>query len=123
MRYVMFTYVDPDDVAAWEAMKPDEQSVEVNLVRDWFRKHADHIQGGEELDWPQHVKALRRGRQGDGVVVTDGPYVETKEILGGFIILATETQEQALQIASEWPSLSRHANATVQLQGVYVREP
>ena len=122
MRYVLFTWVHPDDVAAWEAMKPDEQSVEVNQVRDWFRKHADHIRGGEELDWPRHVKALRPGRQGEGVVVLDGPYVETKEILGGFIIIETDTEEQALKIASEWPALSLHANATVQLQPVYVRE-
>ena len=123
MRYVLFTYVHPEDVAAWEAMKPDEQSVEVNLVRAWFRKHGEHIRGGEELDWPRHVKSLRRGRQGDGVVVTDGPYVETKEILGGFIVLETDTEEEALQIASEWPSLTQHTKATVQVQAVYVREP
>jgi len=122
MRYVLFTWVHPDDVTAWEAMKPDEQSVEVSQVRAWFRKHSDHILGGEELDWPRHVKALRPGRQGEGVVVLDGPYVETKEILGGFIIIETDTEEEAIQIASEWPALRLHANATVQLQSVYVRE-
>jgi PhnB protein len=57
------------------------------------------------------------------VVVTDGPHVETKEILGGFVILETDTEEEALQIASEWPALSQHSNATVQLQAVKVREP
>ena len=68
------------------------------------------------------MKTLRPGRQGEGVVVTDGPFIETKEILGGFIVLETETVEEALAIASEWPSLASQPNATVQLQPVFVRE-
>jgi hypothetical protein len=68
------------------------------------------------------VKTLRRGRQGEGVVVTDGPYVETKELLGGFVILETETMDEAIAIASEWPSLSEMPNSIVQLQPGYVRD-
>src|SRR5687768_2128210 len=77
--------------------------------------------GGEELDEPARVKALRPGRQGEGVVVTDGPYIETKEILGGFVILETDTAEEALAIAKEWPSLTSQPNATVHLQPVFDR--
>ena len=54
--------------------------------------------------------------------VTDGPYVETKELLGGFVILETETEDEALAIAKDWPSLSTQANATVHLQPVFVRD-
>ena len=122
MRHVMFTYVHPDDAAAYYALTPEEQQADVERHLDWFRRHRDHVVGGEELGEPITVKTLRPGRQGSGVVITDGPYVETKELLGGFIILETETAEEALALASEWPSLTSQPNATVQLQPVHVRE-
>ena len=121
MRYVLMNWVHPDDVVTWEASSPDEQQADVQRHIDWFRRHADHIVGGEELDEPRTIKTLRPGRQGEGVVVTDGPYIETKELLGGFVILETETLEEALAIAREWPSLATQPQATVQLQPVVVR--
>ncbi len=122
MRHVLMNFVHPDDAAAYYAMSPGDQQAYVERHYAWFRKHREHIVGGEELDEPATVKALRPGRQGDGVVVTDGPYVETKEILGGFVILETETAEEALAIAKEWPSLTSQPNATVHLQPVFVRD-
>jgi hypothetical protein len=122
MRHVMLTFVHPDDAAAYDRLSPEEQRADIERHMAWFRKHGERIVGGEELDEPTKVKALRPGRQGEGVVVTDGPYVETKEILGGFIVLETDTAEEALAIAREWPSLESQPNATVHLQPVFVRD-
>ncbi len=122
MRYVLFNWLSPDDLTDWEAWTPEQQQADVERHMAWFSKHRDHIVGGEELAEPRTVKTLRRGRQGEGIVVTDGPYVEAKEILGGFVILEAESMEQALEIASEWPSLSSQSNATVQVQPGFVRE-
>ena len=110
---------DPDDVAAWEASTREEQAADVQRHREWFGKWRDHIAGGEELDYPRTVKTLRPGRQGEGISVTDGPYVETKELLGGFVILEAADMDEAIAIASEWPSLATQPNATVQLQPIY----
>jgi hypothetical protein len=121
MRSVLMNWVDPDDVAAWERMSAEEQQADVERHIAWFRRHREHIVGGEELDEPRTVKTLRPGRQGEGIVVTDGPYVETKELLGGFVILETESMEEAVAIAAEWPSLATQPNATVQLHPVFVR--
>jgi hypothetical protein len=122
MRTVLMNWVHPDDAAAWERMSAEEQQADVELHIAWFRKHGEHIVGGEELDEPRTVKTLRPGRQGEGIVTTDGPYVETKELLGGFVILETETMDEALSIAAEWPSLATQPSATVQLHPVFVRE-
>ncbi len=121
MRYVLMNWVDPEDARAWEAMTPAEQEEDVNRVRAWFGRFREHIAGGEELDEPRTVKTLRPGRQGEGVVVTDGPYVETKEILGGFVIIEAADMDAALAIASEWPSLATQPNATVHVQPVFER--
>jgi hypothetical protein len=73
MRSVLMNWVHPDDAAAWERMSAEEQRADVERHVAWFRKHGDHIVGGEELDEPRTVKTLRPGRQGEGIVVTDGP--------------------------------------------------
>jgi hypothetical protein len=122
MRFVMFTYTDPDDAAAWERMTPAEQEAEVDRHRAWFARYRDRVQGGEELDFPPTVKTLRPGPHGAGAVVTDGPFVETKEILGGFVILEAADLDVAVAMAAEWPSLSSMPNATVQVQPVFVRD-
>ncbi len=53
--------------------------------------------------------------------MTDGPFVESKEILGGFVIIEAADIEEALAIAGEWPSLETLPNSTVQLHPVVVR--
>lgn len=122
MRYVLMNWVHPDDAAAWERMSAEEQQVEVDRHVAWFRRHGQRVVGGEELDLPRTIKALRPGRQGGGIVVTDGPYVETKEILGGFVIFDADSEDEALAIAGEWPSLQSQPGAVVHLQPVFVRE-
>jgi hypothetical protein len=42
--------------------------------------------------------------RGDSVMVTDGPFTEVKEVIGGFFLLTCETREQALEIARECPA-------------------
>ena len=122
MRYVLFNWLSTDDVAIWESWSAEEQGADIQLHIEWFARHRDHIVGGEELDEPRTVKSLRPGRQGEGLVVTDGPFVETKEILDGFVILKAEDIDQAVAIAANWPSLLTMPNATVQVQPGYVRD-
>lgn len=122
MRFVMFTYVDAADAAAVEQWAAQEQEAFVERHRDWFRKFREHIEGGEELGEPVTVKTLRPGRQGEGVVVTDGPLIETKEILGGFVVIEAASVAEAVAMASEWPSMTEMPHSTIQLQPVFVRD-
>jgi hypothetical protein len=41
----------------------------------------------------------------DLAMITDGPFAETKEVIGGFFLLTCETREQAIDIARECPAL------------------
>jgi len=45
------------------------------------------------------------------------PFIESKEILGGFIVLDVADMDEATALAAEWPSL-RHAGSVVQVQAV-----
>ena len=122
MRFVLFNFVDPEDATAYYELSPEEQQADVERHFEWFRTAPRPHRRRRGARRAGKVKTLRPGRQGEGVVVTDGPYVETKELLGGFVILETESEDEALAIAKEWPSLSSQANATVHLQPVFVRD-
>ena len=41
---------------------------------------------------------------GDSAMITDGPFAETKEVIGGFFLLTCETRDQAIDIARECPA-------------------
>ncbi len=42
--------------------------------------------------------------RGDSAVITDGPFAETKEVIGGFFLLTCETREEAIEIARRCPA-------------------
>ena len=46
------------------------------------------------------------GRQLKGGVVTDGPYIESREVVGGYTVISAESYEQALVVARECPITS-----------------
>lgn len=51
------------------------------------------------------------GKLGDGKVVnsegaTDGPFVESKEVVGGFMIVTADSLEEAVQVAAESPGVA-----------------
>ncbi len=101
MRYILMTYSSPDHVEAWERSTAAEKQLEIDRVLAWFREHgaAGRIVGGEELGPPQAAKTVRRSG------ASDGPFIETKEWLGGFIVLDVPDEATALEIAAGWPGL------------------
>jgi hypothetical protein len=60
------------------------------------------------LSMAQSLKADSLGARvrlrGDSAMVTDGPFAETKEVIGGFFLLTCATREQAIDIARECPA-------------------
>jgi hypothetical protein len=56
---------------------------------------------GEALDDPRGSSAVVR--PGDQPVVTDGPFAETKEAIGGFYVVDVADREQALEVAGKVP--------------------
>lgn len=119
MRYVMVTYPSPSRRDSWSQATAAEKLEHIERVRAWFRKHRElgRIDGGEELGDPTYVKTLRKG------FVTDGPFIETKEAIGGFIVLEVPDEATALEVAAEWPSLDFEGDAVeLRLAGDSVAE-
>jgi hypothetical protein len=60
-------------------------------------------------------EAVRLNVQAGKAMVTDGPFTEAKELVGGFFLLNCETREQALEHARQCPAAEW---ATVEVRGV-----
>ena len=90
-------------------MEPEERAKNPALaaayerINQWFDEYgrAGKIVGGHELQGPQTATTVRF-KDGKPMVV-DGPFIEAKEVIGGYAELEVEDLDEALQIAKTWP--------------------
>jgi hypothetical protein len=103
MKYICLGYMDEQ---RWEAMSKAEQEamMEECLAYDDVLTRRGHWTGaGESLQKTTAAKSLRLK---DGkLIVTDGPYAETKEQLGGFGTLEARDMDQAVELMSKHPGV------------------
>jgi len=80
----------------WQALRKETLDY-VESLRDGGRLIATHPLQSATL---AKTVRIRNGK----VSVTDGPFVETKEHIGGYFLIEARDLEEAIQIASKWPS-------------------
>jgi hypothetical protein len=96
-----------DDVRAWEQMSPEEAAAaRAQEIPKWEALFAElgesgKIGFGAELDSPTTAKTVRV-RDGE-TIVTDGPYAETKEQIGGYYLIEAKDIDEAIGIAARIP--------------------
>jgi hypothetical protein len=102
MKYICFGYLDTDK---WATVPPAEQLAMIDrcFTYDETLKKNGHWAGGEGLQGPENTVSLHY--QDGKVSVTDGPYAETKELLGGLLILEARDLNQAVQLISRHPGV------------------
>lgn len=101
MRYAMLICGDESE---WDAQSPAEMEQAMDRIQAWvdkWKSAGNLLPGGEELDSVRSAKTIRRGP--DGPVVTDGPYLELKEVVGGITFLEAADIDEAVAIAATWP--------------------
>ncbi len=99
MKYICFGYLD---VQTWEKKSPSEQNAMIDqcFAYDEVLKKSGQWAGGEGLQG-----ATTLSYQNGKVSVSDGPYAETKELLGGLLILEAKDLNHAIQLISNHPGL------------------
>ena len=102
MKYICLGYIEE---GKWEGMSESERSAMIDecfTYDDELRKNG-HFAGGEALQGPQNAVTLRF--QNGKVSVTDGPFAETKEQLGGILVLEANDLNHAIQLMSKHPGV------------------
>lgn len=102
MKFICLGYIDEKK---WENISESEAHAmmdECFAYDDALRKNG-HFAGGEALQGGAAAKTLswNNGK----VSVTDGPFAETKEILGGILILEARDMEHAVELMSRHPGV------------------
>jgi hypothetical protein len=93
------------DSKKWETMSESEQNAmmdECFAYDDVLRKKS-HFVGGEALQSARNAATLRW--KNGKVSITDGPYAETKEQLGGILMLDAKDLNHAIQLMSKHPGV------------------
>lgn len=100
MKFICLGYIDPS-VPVTTSEKEWHAMMDSCFTYDDQLRANGHFKGGEALQPPNTAMTLRytNGR----VVVTDGPFAETKEQLGGIMILEARDLNHAVELISKHP--------------------
>lgn len=100
MRYMLLIYSNP---TAWTSLSPEESERlfgEYVAFTDRIRESGEHVAG----DPLQGLETATTVRVRDGKsATTDGPFAETKEVLGGYYIVDVPDLDRALELAAQIP--------------------
>ena len=100
MKYVCLGFIDETKFAE-RPQEERQRMIEECFAYDDELRRGGHFLGGEALDSARNAVTLRM-KQGD-VEVADGPYVETKETLGGILLLEARDLNHAIALMSNHP--------------------
>ncbi|PQO44475.1 YciI family protein [Blastopirellula marina] len=102
MKFVCLGYID---IAKFNSLSDDERNemIDACMAYDNELRRGGHFAGGGALDLPENGVTLRY--QGNDVQVTDGPFAETKEQIGGILLLEARDLNHAIQLMSKHPGV------------------
>jgi hypothetical protein len=112
MKYVMLLL----DTEAARNLSDEERQAWSSEIMAWYEKTGASGKlpdGGAQLQPANTATTIRASG------VTDGPFMETKEVLGGYSVLETDTLDEAIEISKTWPGVDRGL-MTVELRPVVV---
>ena len=93
-QYLVLIY---EDEAGWQAGgEAAEAGLKAHQV--FGEQHGSVLRGGEALQPTSTATTIRDG------VVTDGPFIESKEALGGYYLVEADDLDQALAVAKDVPA-------------------
>ncbi|MBM2854627.1 MAG: YCII-related protein [Steroidobacteraceae bacterium] len=102
MKFICLGYLD---TGKWGTLSEDEQKAMVDacLAYDIELRKGGHFAGGEALLGAETATTIRWN---DGKVsVSDGPFAETKEMLGGILILEAADKDEAIRLMTRHPGI------------------
>jgi hypothetical protein len=102
MKYICLGYIEPSKLESLPETQMHAMMDECFTYDDELRQNG-HFAGGHALQPPQTAATLRW--ENGKVSITDGPYAETKEQIGGILILEARDLNHAIQLMTKHPGV------------------
>lgn len=102
MRFVLMFCADGEDTARFARLSDEDRAAQYARVTEWFAEHRSKITGGNQLGWPMNATTVR-WTSDDRPIVTDGPFLEGNEVIGGYAEIEVADLDEALRLAKAWP--------------------
>jgi len=99
-KYMILIYGDEQ---RWAARSPQERQEVDEAHRAFAGAAGPRVLAGAELEAAATATTLRADPAGQ-LSITDGPFLETKEVLGGYYLIEAADLDEALEIAKQVPA-------------------
>ncbi|WP_126579825.1 YciI family protein [Tengunoibacter tsumagoiensis] len=103
MKYFLLFCAPPEELAAWLAMSEEERNQVRAKSGQWMAEHQAYLRHDNGLHPPHTVTSVHAGAGGQ-LLVTDGPFLEGTEVIGGYAEIEVADLDEALQLAKKWTS-------------------
>ena len=112
MKEFMLIFIGADYASM--DLSPEESQVQMGKWFEWVGKlQAQNIYSGGHALIPTSKRLV-----GPGATITDGPFVETKELVGGYFVVKAKDWDEAVEISKDYPDF--HLGGTVEVREIMV---
>ena len=112
MKYLCAVYLEPGTLQRLSAAEREELDRD-SLAYDQELMKKGHFLAAAALQPVKTAKTVRS--RGGRIAMTDGPFAETREVLGGFIFIEARDMDEALRIAAGIP-MAKHGSIEVRAE-------
>jgi hypothetical protein len=112
-KYMLLIYGDAKE---WDAMTAEEAKAHMEAHAAFAAAAGSRVLGGAELTRSPLATTLRSDGSG-GLTTTDGPFLETKEAVGGYYLLEAGDLDEVMTLAGQLPEV-RAGHSGVEIRPV-----
>lgn len=100
-QYLLILRADP---AVFRALSPQQTQQTIAKYRDWRLRmeSAGRVAGGQKLEDATGRVLVKGGPQGE-LRITDGPFAESKELIGGYFLVNAASYDDAVDLCRDCP--------------------
>ncbi|GAB0101515.1 hypothetical protein JMUB6875_04790 [Nocardia sp. JMUB6875] len=101
MKYVLMFIETEEFIQELAAKNDDDRQAAYAAVYEWFARNAAQVTHHQKLADPSTATTMRLS--GGDAVVTDGPFIEGKEVVSGYAEVDVADLDEAMALARSWP--------------------
>jgi hypothetical protein len=102
VKYVLLFCGTQEAQRAYDAMTPEELGPRLTQVGRWFGEYGASIVDSHQLQSPETATTVHHVDVREPMI-TDGPFLEGNEVIGGYALIDVDELDDALAMARSWP--------------------